>query len=141
MRVGRLDEGHGMDEWSRKMHDIMDEMRNRRFFHFRDSKVWQPATNVYESRENYHIGLDLAGMDEADIAVECLDERRVRVTGVRGSPRPPGTDGPLSVHVLEIDEGPFAREIDLPDAIVVDAVEASYSKGYLWISLPKATVK
>ena len=38
---------------------------------------------------------------------------------------------------MEIDEGPFRREIDLPAAVDTSQVEATYRKGFLWIRLPK----
>lgn len=126
-----------VSEWSRKIGDIMDEMLNRSFVQYKDSGAWQPATDVFESRTSYFICVELAGMEKQDIDVECLDDRRVLVSGRRKQPRPSGMSGPLSVHVLEIDEGPFQREIDLPEPVKVDQVEAGYSKGYLWITLPK----
>lgn len=127
-----------MDEWSRRVHDIMDEMLNRDYVHFRDTKTWQPATNVYETRDHYYICVELAGVDYEQIDLECLDERRVRFCGLRTQPRPEGVSGPLSVHAMEIDEGPFSREVELPEEIDVAVVEASYEKGFLWITLPKA---
>lgn len=38
---------------------------------------------------------------------------------------------------MEIDEGPFAREIELAQPVDVNAVEVNYDRGYLWILLPK----
>jgi HSP20 family protein len=139
MAFSKFGEEQGMNEWSRKIHDILDEMAQRRFFHYRDSKSWQPATNVYETRTAYHICVELAGMTADEIDVNCREQTRVTISGQRRQPQPAGVEGPLSVHVMEIDEGPFRREIDLPEPVVVDAVEATYKEGYLWITLPKAT--
>jgi len=129
--------GGELSEWARRLQDMMDEMCKRQFVEFRDETVWQPATDVYETRDAYYICVDLAGMDAEDVDVECRDERRVCIGGYRSSPRPEGASGPLSVHAMEIDHGPFRREIDLPEPVSVDAVEATYDKGYLWIVLPK----
>ncbi len=129
-----------MDEWTRRIHDIMDEMRKRNYVEYRDSGAWQPATNVYETREFYYICAEVGGMGEDEIDVACLDDKRVTISGCRHQPRPEDVDGPLSVHVMEIDEGPFRREIDLPEAVKIDEIEASYNQGYLWISLPKRVV-
>ena len=52
-----------------------------------------------------------------------------------------GVEGPLSIHAMEIDEGPFRREIELPEAVDVDRMEATYSKGYLWITVPRMTTE
>lgn len=126
--------------WSRKLGDIMDEMLKRSYVGFRNtSACWQPATDVFETRVDYHICVELAGLDESEIEVHCRDERVVVISGVRGQPRPAGVTGPLSVHALEIDEGQFHRQIELPEPVVVDQIEATHSKGYLWIRLPKKT--
>ena len=137
MAFGRFGDEQNVNEWSRKIHDIMDEMARRSFVHFRDSKTWQPATNVYETRDAYHICVELAGMNPDEIDVRCAEQTRVTISGLRGQARPAGVEGPLSVHAMEIDEGPFLREIDLPEPVAVDAIEATCQEGYLWITLPK----
>lgn len=141
MSFGKFGQGEDVEEWSRKIHDIMDEMEKRDFVHFRDSGTWQPATNVYETREAYHICVELAGVTREEIDVECLDQQRITIRGSRAQPRPEDHSGPLSIHTMEIDEGPFWREIDLPEPIDMEQVAASYSEGYLWISAPRKTTK
>jgi len=69
--------------------------------------------------------------------VQCASPQRLSISGHRLQPRPPDAAGVLSMHVLEIDEGPFRRELELPEPVDIDAVEASYLKGFLWITLPK----
>lgn len=130
--------GEHLDEWSRKMNDIMDGMRNRQFVDFRDAGPWQPATNVYESPDAFLICIELSGVDEWEIDVESEPQPRVRIQGVREQPRPPHA-GILSIHLLEIDDGPFRRELRLTAPIDVDNVEASFSKGYVWITVPKSS--
>jgi HSP20 family protein len=127
----------GVERWTRQVNSIMDEMLNRSFVDFRSAGAWQPATDVYETRDRYYICVELAGVDERAVDVTCLDGRRVRISGTRPQPRPQDQPGPLSVHVLEIDEGPFLREIDLPETVRIEDVDATYSKGYLWVMLPK----
>ena len=139
MATKKLGERDGIEGWSNCIQSIMDEMLNRQFVHFRDDGSWQPATNVYERPDAYFVCLDLAGMDEQLIDVHCPSETRLTISGRRTQPRPEHARGPLSVHVMEIDEGPFRRIIDLPASIDVDGVEASYSKGFLWVILPKTT--
>jgi HSP20 family molecular chaperone IbpA len=38
---------------------------------------------------------------------------------------------------MEIDHGPFVREVELPDDIDHEAIRATYRVGLLWIELPK----
>lgn len=139
MRFSRFGRKSGFDEWVQKLHDIMDEMLKRSFVDFRHTGEWQPATNVYESRECYYICVELAGVEQDRIDVECIDGTRVLLRGTRETPRPVDVDthAPLSVYVLEIDEGAFRREIDLPEPVDVDRIDECYRQGYLWIRLPK----
>lgn len=125
------------DEWASRITDIMDEMMTRSFVSFRDAGTWQPPTNVYETRDAYYVCLELAGVNQDEIDVKCVDGRRVVVCGRRAQPRTADLTGPISVHAMEIEEGPFRREVELPDPIAVDRIEASYSKGFLWVILPR----
>jgi HSP20 family protein len=137
MALGNFGQGEGFEEWSQNIHDIMDEMLRRSFVRFRDSGTWQPATNVYETRDAYHICVELSGVSREEIGLECCECTRITIRGRRAQPRPDGVEGPLSVHAMEIDEGPFSREIDLPEPIDVDQIEAKYGEGYLWITVPR----
>lgn len=139
MKFSKFSEGQGMEEWSRRVCDIMDEMLKRHFVEFRNAGAWRPAVNLYETAEAYHVCLDLPGMREDEIEVHCDGQTRVTVYGGRVRPRPADlpADAPLSVHLMEIDEGPFRREIELPAPFEMDAVEAAYRLGFLWITLPK----
>jgi HSP20 family molecular chaperone IbpA len=40
---------------------------------------------------------------------------------------------------MEIDSGPFCREIKLPTPIDVDGIRATYREGLLWIHAAKQT--
>ena len=137
MPTQRFGEGRNIDDWSQNIHDMIEEMHNRTFFQFRRTDTWQPAINIYEIQTSYIICVDLAGLEESQVAVECVEQQRVVIAGRRDKPRPERHEGSLSVHLMEIDEGPFRREIELPHPVVTDEVEAEYRKGYLWIHLPK----
>jgi HSP20 family protein len=130
--------GEHLDEWSGKMRDIMDEMRNRSFVDFRDAGPWKPATNLYESESTIVVCVELSGVDDWEIDLESDPAPRLRVSGVRHQPKPLNAPELLSIHLLEIDEGPFCRELDFPCPIDVDDVDANFSKGYVWIIIPKA---
>ena len=130
-------QGQGIDDWARNIHEMIEEMHRRTYIPFRDCGTWQPATNVYEDEAAYHVCVDLAGLDAEHVEVDCADQHHLSIAGQRPSPQPETSQGALSVHVMEIDEGPFRREIDLPAAVDTSQVEATYRKGFLWIRLPK----
>ncbi|MBI5864764.1 MAG: Hsp20/alpha crystallin family protein [Planctomycetes bacterium] len=137
MAFDKFGAGEGLDDWSRKIGDLMDEMMTRSFVHFRHHGTWEPSTNLYETRDAYYVCVELSGIDESQMDVQCADGRKLTISGQRDQPRPPNVDGPLSVYALEIDEGPFRREIEIPEPVVADRVIAVYTKGFLWITLPR----
>lgn len=139
-REPHFGERQGYEEWSRQIHEMMDQMLRRHFVDFRTpDDSWAPATNVYEAQTAFYVCVDLAAVDEQAIRVECVGPRSVQVSGCRAKPLPADEPGPLAFHLMEIPEGPFRREIELPAAIDVDRVDARHVKGYLWIRLPKST--
>jgi HSP20 family protein len=97
---------------------------------------WSPAINAYRCREGFVICVDLAGVDRSHIDLS-VEPRRVSIRGRRLPPEPLETEGPpLQVLALEIDHGPFEREIVLLEEIEPNEVQAEQRNGLLWIHLP-----
>ena len=44
----------------------------------------------------------------------------------------------MRVHLMEIDHGPFTREVELPPDADKAGITATYRNGMLWIEIPKA---
>ena len=138
MSFGKGDPDDEVRKWTQTVRDIMDEMMKRSFVDFRGTGcLWKPNVNVYESRDRFHICVELSGVDRDQIDVECVAGARLRIRGRREQPRPPGVSGPLSVYVLEVNEGVFEREIELPEPVDLEHSDATYAEGYLWITLPR----
>lgn len=128
-----------LEEWSRSLDELMDEMLNRTFVGFRERGAWQPCLNIYETADAYFLCADLAGVSPEAIHVECIDGRRIVIRGSRHQPRPAIERCEIGVYVLEIDEGGFRREILLPDPVQTDKIQVAYDKGFLWVTLPRTT--
>ena len=116
MGAKKFGSGDNAGDWSRRIQDIMDEMRNRSFCDYRATGAWLPTVNIYETRALYLV---------------CVAGQRLR-------PRAPSLSDPFSVELMEIDEGPFHREVDFSAPIELDELEILYDNGYLWITLRKA---
>jgi HSP20 family molecular chaperone IbpA len=116
--------------------------------------TWSPAVNLYEGPRAYRVCVELAGMRREDIDVQVRppqtpgDHPRLIVRGDRTIPRPPADAMPISqpvnarpprvrVHRMEIDHGPFAREVELPQEVDTAGITATYRAGLLWVVLPK----
>lgn len=133
----KFGESGPMDEWSEKMRTILEEMGRRKLCDFRPSGAWRPAINLYDCRSAYFLCIDLAGVDSDGLLVRIEAARRITISGNRAQPRLVVEEGPLSIEVLEIDEGPFEREVDLPTPVDEARIEIRHDKGYVWITLRK----
>ena len=117
----------------------MDQLQ-KGFFNFCPGETWQPTVNLYETEEAYLVCIDLAGVEQEKIDLVVV-ENQLRLRGARPAPAPP--TGPedcgkrVRVHLMEIDHGPFLREVDLPNDVDCQNVNASYRNGMLWVELPK----
>jgi HSP20 family molecular chaperone IbpA len=97
---------------------------------------WQPAINAFRCESAVRICVDLAGVDKSLIEL-TVESRRIIVRGSRETPEPAGKDErAVQVLALEIDYGPFEREVELPAEIDVGAASAEHENGLLWIDLP-----
>jgi len=138
---GRHMSRFGQDEhiggWSEKMQAILDEMRRRKLCDFSHTRTWTPTINLYESPSGFYLCVHLAGVEAAAITVECAGDCTLRVMGQRPRPMIVGVVEPLRVEAMEIDEGPFHREVELPGPVDAQSMQISHDKGYIWITLRK----
>jgi HSP20 family protein len=77
--------------------------------------------------------VELPGVDPAEVQIVATG----RVLVVAGERRRPRGDGRV-YQQMEIDYGPFRREVALPEAVDTAAARASYERGLLTIVLPLA---
>lgn len=94
---------------------------------------WIPAVDIVESDGRFVIRADLPGMDPDDVDVEVLDGT-LRITGERRSERRSEDAG---VARLERSYGRFERILSLPDGVDADAIDATFDKGVLELTVPK----
>ena len=125
----------------RQMQRLMDQMQ-KGFFNFCPSETWTPNVNLYENETTYVVCVDLSGVDKDRIDV-TINDGKLMLRGTRDVPTPPDSDHSpehghrLKVHVMEIDHGPFCREVELPQDVAHDNIAATHRNGLLWIELPK----
>ena len=97
---------------------------------------WQPAINAFRCESAIRICVDLAGVEKSSIEL-AVESKRVVLRGIRETPEPAGGEGrAVQVLALEIDYGPFEREVELPAEVDVAAASAEHKNGLLWIKLP-----
>ena len=97
---------------------------------------WQPAINAYRCDKCIRVCVDLAGVERSRIDLTVEPERLI-VRGVRDVPEPThAEERPVQMLAMEIDYGPFEREVRLPALVDIEKVHAEQRNGLLWISLP-----
>lgn len=113
--------------------------------HYRDdvgaiplAREWEPRIDVLEAESHVLIRVEIPGVGARDVTLAYREDPPVLV--VRGN-RPDDlhlqADRYVS-HVLEIEDGPFAREIDLPEGdYAFSGVRASFKHGILNVVVPK----
>ena len=125
----------------------MMEQLTKGYYNFLPSETWTPNVNLYETETDYHVCVDLAGVDKEKIDITWV-EQRLMIRGQRLVPQCPahqqstsGGDAAeqnrMRVHLMEIDHGAFVREVEIPEDVHRDRVNASHRNGLLWIELPK----
>src|SRR5207302_10588239 len=96
----------------------------------------EPDINAYRCEKCIRICVDLAGVERSQIDL-TVEPRRVLIRGARQLPEPShDEDRAVRLLAMEIDYGPFEREVALPAEVEVDQARAEQRNGLLWISLP-----
>jgi HSP20 family protein len=100
---------------------------------FSGSHEWIPRADIHETETAYHVFVDLAGVEPAQIELSieenglCLkgDRKRLQVSGC------------ARIHQMEIDSGRFQRSFQFLLPIDAGAAQSFYRNGFLEIVLPK----
>jgi HSP20 family protein len=116
------------------LHDVTYELARSRFQFA--PHTWEPAINAYHCAKCVRICVDLAGVERSQIDL-TVEPQRVLIRGARELPEPTHAEGrALRLLAMEIDYGPFEREIALPAEVEITEAQAEQRNGLLWISLP-----
>jgi HSP20 family protein len=104
----------------------------------RDERIgtseWSPPVDVFESKDNLTIVVEVPGMAPGSLSVVCKN-RKIVVTGERRHENP--ADDVAGFLCLERPHGRFARAIPLTQAVDVAHAEARLGQGLLTISIPR----
>jgi HSP20 family protein len=121
-----------------KMRKTVERMFDRMWTDFGSSlspamATLGPSLDISETRDKVIVKAELPGID--------LDDVKISVTGrtlsLMGEKRAEMVSEGARYHRLERRFGSFSRSIQLPCAIKVEEIEATYEKGVLVIILPK----
>ncbi len=136
---------HPFQHISRNVNKIVEQMQ-KGYYNFRPNDTWAPNVNLYETEDTYLVCVDLAGVDKEKIDLELIDSR----LSIRGRAKfPATTNPPLPTPPLppsaassaftswKSTMATFFREVELPEHVLKEKIEAHYRNGMLWIEIPK----
>src|SRR4051812_21391109 len=97
-----------------------------------ESGTWTPVLDLYETPDEIGLVVDLPGVEPSAIELTVAD-RTLTLRGEKLADAHSRGQG----RTLERTFGPFSRQVELPEAVDVDRVEAESRLGVLTIRLPK----
>jgi HSP20 family protein len=117
------------------VHDVTHQLAGLRFPRS-GPHAWRPPINAYRCERCIRICVDLAGVERSDIEL-IIEGQRLSIRGVRDVPEPSDEEKEaMQMIAMEIDYGPFEREVRLPEEVDIEKVRAEQKNGLLWIHLP-----
>jgi HSP20 family protein len=93
-----------------------------------------PRTDIVETEKTIEVSVELPGLDEKDIEVSLAEDTLT----IRGERKVEREESRTGYHLSERSYGSFHRAIPLPGSVATDGVNATFSKGVLTVTLPKA---
>lgn len=112
--------------------EIRREAYNAAAWHARPG-VWRPPTDVYETRENIIVRMEIAGLRDEDLEV-TIQDNLLMISGSRSD-----TQERKAYHQMEIPFGRFSVGIELSARVNTEEAAAEYKDGFLTIRIPKET--
>lgn len=98
--------------------------------------AWEPPINLYRLGHRLDVCVDLAGVEPGSVSVRVETDRLV-IEGDRSAPQPAaGSDESMRIMTMEIDHGPFCRNVPLPQDVDHTRISVQYTQGLLWVRVP-----
>jgi HSP20 family protein len=135
MKVSDDDREKDFERMGQRMRDKLGALAGPGAAVILSHRGWRPSLDLYETREEFLVLVDVPGMQVQDLEV-VVDRDILRIAGNRC--RSVGQDI-TRVLQMEIDFGPFSHAIRLPEPVNSEAASSTYREGFLTIRLPKRT--
>lgn len=133
MALVRWDPARELDTLQSDVNRLFDSFFGRREGAPIGSQRWVPAMDLVETDDSLVLKADLPGLDRDDIEIEVKDGV-LTIAGERKSEQESKREG---YHRVERSFGRFSRSLGLPRGVDPSAVQASFDRGVLEVTLPK----
>jgi HSP20 family protein len=133
MRLERLDPFRDLLEVQSEMNRALDTYFGRQARPGAMERVWAPAIDIYETKDDLVVTAELPGVKETEVRLSIVGD----ILTLRGQRLPDNQIKEENYHRIERWSGSFERHIQLPIPVQPEKVRASYRDGVLDIRLPK----
>ncbi len=120
------------------LRDEMDKMFEEFFEKVRFPSArehsWTPALDVYDTKKEVIVTVDVPGVDPKDVAVSIMEGSLT----IKGERKKEADLKDEELYRAEREFGAFQRMVQLPAEVSPDKAKASYTNGVLKIVIPKA---
>jgi HSP20 family protein len=99
-------------------------------------QAWAPTMDVRETDDHFEVSVDLPGLEPGDVSVTFEDG----VLTISGKREISSERSDETYHRIERSYGSFARSLRLPRTADGEKIEASFDKGVLTVTVPKAEI-
>ena len=110
------------------------------FDHFFSNSLWKdtenafmPSVNISEDDKNYHLSVEVPGMEKDDIHLEIVDNRLI----ISGEKKEEKEVKENNYHRTESTYGKFQRSFFLDEGCDQNSIEAAMKNGILKINIKK----
>ena len=114
----------------------MEEEFERTLGRSGNRQAWAPTMDVRETDDHFEVAVDLPGLEPDDVSVTFEDG----VLTISGKREISSERSDQTYHRIERSYGSFARSLRLPRTADGEKIEASFDKGVLTVTVPKAEI-
>ncbi len=122
------------DEIHQRMEKIIRGFFPERCFQI-PGESWSPPMDIYETETDLVIVVELAGAVPESLTI-AFDGGSLKISGRRESL---ASCSHTKCHQIEIDSGPFRKQIYIPFSVDQNKATSQYKDGLLKITFPKTT--
>ena len=118
----------------REMDDLWSRFIGETSPQRRASGEWYPSVDLSETKDGFTVKAELPGLNAKDVDVSLS----VNILTIKGERKKEEEKKDEHHHYVERSYGSFQRSFQLPVEVKSDKIEATFDKGILKITLPKA---
>jgi HSP20 family protein len=125
--------GGGLGPYRKEMDRMWDEFFRESPFSRRLTQ-WTPLIDMSETKDNFVVKAELPGLDIKDVSLTISGD----ILTIKGEKKHEEEEKDEHRHYVERFYGSFQRSFQLPVNVKTDKIEATFDKGVLKVTLPKA---